>query len=93
MVRGRVEETLSELLDAEAEKLNQEARYECSEQRQSHRSGYYNRNLTANSGNVTLKVLKLKEISFETAIVERYRRRQSSVEDAILVVYWVGVSV
>ena len=46
LVRGSVEETLNELLEAEAEKLTQAARYERNEQRQGYRSGHYNRNLT-----------------------------------------------
>ena len=67
LVRGSVEETLNELLEAEAEKLTQVARYERNEQRQGYRSGHYNRSLTTTSGDVTLKVPKLKGISFETA--------------------------
>ena len=81
LVRGSVEETLNELLEAEAEKLTQAARYERSDERQGYRSGHYSRNLTTTSGDVTLKVPKLKGISFETAIIERYRRRESSVEE------------
>ena len=46
LVRGSVEETLNELLEAEAEKLTQAARYERNEQRQGYRSGHYSRNLT-----------------------------------------------
>ena len=74
LVRSSVEETLNEMLEAEAEKLTQAARYERNEQRQGYRSGHYSRNLTTTSGDVTLKVPKLKGISFETAIIERYRR-------------------
>ena len=92
LVRGSVEETLNELLEAEAEKLTQAARYERNEQRQGYRSGHYNRNLTTTSGDVTLKVPKLKGISFETAIIERYRRRESSVEEALIEMYLAGVS-
>ena len=58
LVRGSVEKTLNELLEAEAEKLTQAARYERNEQRQGYRSGHYNRNLTTTSGDVTLKVPK-----------------------------------
>lgn len=36
---------------------------------------------------------RLKGISFETAIIERYRRRESSVEEALIEMYPVGVSV
>ena len=93
MVRSSVEETLNELLEAEAEKLTQTARYERSEARQGYRSGHYDRNLTTTSGDVTLHVSRLKGISFETAIIERYRRRESSVEEALIEMYLAGVSV
>ena len=59
LVRGSVEETLNELLEAEAEKLTQTARYERSEARQGYRSGHYDRNLTTTSGDVTLHVYDL----------------------------------
>ena len=93
LVRGSVEETLNELLEAEAEKLTQAARYERSAARQGYRSGHYDRNLTTTSGDVTLHVPRLKGISFETAIIERYRRRESSVEEALIEMYLAGVSV
>ena len=83
LVRGSVEETLNELLEAEAEKLTQAARYERNEARQGYRNGHYDRNLTTTSGDVTLHVPRLKGVSFETAIIERYRRRESSVEEAL----------
>ena len=72
LVRGSVEETLNELLEKEAESLTQAARYERSEARQGYRSGHYNRNLTTTSGDVTLHMPRLKGVSFETAIIERY---------------------
>ena len=93
LVRGSVEETLNELLEQEAEKLTQAARYERNESRQGYRSGHYDRNLTTTSGDVTLHVPRLKGISFETAIIERYRRRESSVEEALMEMYLAGVSV
>ena len=79
LVRGSVEETLNELLEKEAESLTQAARYERSEVRQGYRSGHYDRNLTTTSGGVTLHMPRLKGVSFETAIIERYRRRESNV--------------
>ena len=84
LVRGSVEETLNE---QEAKKLTQAARYERSEARQGYRSGHYDRNLTTTSGDVTLHVPRLKGVSFETAIIERYRRRESSVEEALIEMY------
>ena len=36
---------------------------------------------------------KLRRLPFETAIVERYKRRESSVEEALVEMYLAGVSV
>ena len=79
LVCGSVEETLNKLLEKEAESLTQAARYERSEARQGYRSGHYGRNLTTTSGDVTLHVPRFKGVPFETAIIERYRRRESNV--------------
>jgi len=71
LVRSSVEETLNTLLDKEADELLNAEKYERSCERQGYRSGHYQRNLTTTSGDVTLKVPKLKGIPFETAIIER----------------------
>ena len=81
MVRGTVEETLNAMLDAEADQLCGAGRYERSEARQDTRAGSYERTLQTSAGEVSLKVPKLRRQTFETAIIERYRRRESSVED------------
>ena len=93
LVKQSVEETLNSLLDKEAEEITKASRYERTERRKGYRSGHYMRNLQTTSGNVTLKVPKLKGIPFETAIIERYRRRESSVEEALIEMYLAGVSV
>lgn len=93
LVRNSVEETLNNLLEQEAQELTKAARYERTEARQGYRSGHYQRNLTTTSGDVELKVPKLKGMTFETAIIERYRRRESSVEEALIEMYLAGVSV
>lgn len=93
LVRNSVEETLNELLNKEAEELTSAAKYERTEARQGYRSGHYSRKLTTTSGEVRLEVPKLKGVPFETAIIERYRRRKSSVEEALIEMYLAGVSV
>jgi len=93
LVRDSVEETLNGLLEQEAKQLVNAAKYERTGERQGYRSGHYDRNLTTTSGDVTLKMPKLKGITFETAIIERYRRRESSVEEALIEMYLAGVSV
>ena len=93
LVRKSVEETLNELLDKEAEALTNAGKYERTADRQGYRSGHYERNLATTSGDVNLKIPKLKGVAFETAIIERYQRRESSVEEALIEMYLVGVSV
>jgi putative transposase len=93
VVRGTVEETLNALLEAEADRLCNAQRYERSEARRDTRAGHYERNLQTKAGEVRLKVPKLRRQTFETAIIERYRRRESSVEEALIEMYLAGVSV
>lgn len=93
LVRTSVEETLNDLLNREAEDLINAQKYERSEARNGYRSGHYKRNLTTTSGDVTLNIPKLKGVQFETAIIERYRRRESSIEEALIEMYLAGVSV
>jgi putative transposase len=93
MVRSTVEETLNGLLDAEADPLCQARRYEHTDRRTDQRAGHYKRKLHTKAGEVELKVPKLRQAKFETAIIERYRRRESSVEEALMEMYLAGVSV
>jgi putative transposase len=93
LVRDTVEETLNRLLDAEADQLCNAARYERTDARRDTRAGHYQRNLHTKAGEVTLKVPKLRQHKFETAIIERYQRRESSVEEALIEMYLAGVSV
>jgi putative transposase len=93
VVRGSVEETLNALLDAEADRLCNAGRYERSEACRDTRAGSYERKLHTTAGEVRLKVPKLRRQTFETAIIERYRRREISVEEALVEMYLAGVSV
>ncbi|WP_229173827.1 transposase [Bradyrhizobium ivorense] len=40
--------------------------------------------MQTSAGEVNLKTAKLRRHTFETAIIERYRRRESSVEEALI---------
>src|SRR5262249_28027001 len=92
LVRDSVEQTLNALLDAEAEELCGAARYERSPDRLDTRAGHYRRRLQTKAGEATLNVPKLRNLPFETAIIERYRRRETSVEEALVEMYLAGVS-
>jgi putative transposase len=93
LVRGTVEETLNALLDTEAEALCGAKRHERSELRKAYLSGHYNRKLETKTGPVNLQMPKLRYGRFETAIIERYKRRECSVEEALVEMYVAGVSV
>jgi transposase-like protein len=92
-VRQSVEETLNGLLDAEADELCGARRYERSVERLDTRAGHYERKLQTKAGEVSLKVPRLRNLPFETEIIERYRRRESSIEEAMMEMYLAGVSV
>jgi len=93
LVRDSVEDTLNTLLEAEADQMCNAARYERTEARRDTRAGTYERKLQTKAGEVNLKVPKLRQQTFETAIIERYRRREASVEEALIEMYLAGVSV
>lgn len=93
LVRGSVEETLNKLLDEEADRITNANRYERTPDRLDTRAGHYKRKLLTTSGEVELRVPKLRTLPFETAIIKRYQRRESSVEEALIEMYLAGVSV
>ena len=86
LVTDTVQEVLNQVLDAEADEMVGAARYERSADRQDYRSGSYTRKLQTKAGEVELNIPKLREQTFQTAIIERYRRRESSIEEALVIV-------
>ncbi|NIQ07201.1 MAG: IS256 family transposase, partial [Candidatus Korarchaeota archaeon] len=93
VVKSTVEETLNNMLDAEADRLCNAERYAHTKDRTDTRAGHYKRKLHTTAGEVELKVPKLRKLPFETAIIERYKRRESSVEESLIEMYLAGVSV
>ena len=93
IVKTTVEETLNAMLDAEADQLCGAKRYEHSPDRIDTRAGHYERQLHTKAGEVPRKMPKLRNLPFETAIIDRYQRREISVEEALVEMYLAGVSV
>ena len=83
-VRGTVEETLNALHDAEADELCGAKKYERTPDRVDTRAGSYARSLETKAGKVKLQVPKLRKLPFETQIIERHKRRETSVEEALV---------
>ena len=92
LVRQSVQEVLNGLLDAEADRLTNARKYERTEGRQDTRAGHYPRKLLTSAGEVELEVPKLRTLTFETAIIQRYQRREASIEEALVEMYMAGVS-
>ncbi len=93
LVRGGVEETLNKLLEAEAEKLTQAARYERKRPARATAAATMTGTLPPPPETSRSMCPGSRGISFETAIIERYRHRESSVEEALIEMYLAGVSV
>lgn len=93
LVRNSVEETINNLLEEEAKRLANAEKYERTEARKDTRAGYYERGLETRVGKVKLKVPRLRHLPLETAIIERYKRREASIEEALIEMYLAGVSV
>jgi putative transposase len=66
-----VENTLNALLDAGADQLCGAGKYERSEGRKDTRAGSYDRQLHIKAGEVTLTLPNLRNLWFETAIIDR----------------------
>lgn len=92
LARRTVEDTLNALLEEEADDLVKADRYERTAEREAYRAGHYERGLTTTSDQVTLKMPKLKGMRFATAIIERRKRRETSVEEAMIEMYLAGIS-
>lgn len=92
LVRVKVEQTINAMLDAEADEIADAARYGRKTGRKAFRAGHCERTLAAKAGKLSLKVPELKGALFGSAVIERCRRRESSVEEALMEMCLAGVS-
>lgn len=92
LVRKTIEETINAMLDEEADRLVGAGPYERTDERAAYRAGHYERGFTTTSGQVTLRMPKLKGMRFATAVIERCKRRETSVEEAVVEMHLAGVS-
>lgn len=92
LITEKMTQILNAMLDAEADEITNAVRYERKTGRKAFRAGHYERGLTAKVGKLELKVPKLKGALFESAVIERYRRREQSVEESSTDIYPAGLS-
>ena len=91
MAREKVERTINAMPDAEADEIANAAGYERRTGRKAFRAGHYGRTLAAKAGKLSLKAPELKGALFGSTVTERCRRRESSVEEALMEMYLAGV--
>lgn len=91
-VRPTAGEMLNVLPDAEADHLFGAPKYEYTEGRKDISTGSYDRQLRTKADRDTLTVPKLRNLPFETAFIERHRRIESSVKEALIEMYLASVS-
>ncbi len=92
MILQAVESVLNDMIEAEADEQCGAGRYERNAERRSTRAGHYDRQFTTKAGTVTIHMPKLRDLRFSTAVFERWRRREASLEEAFVEMYLAGVS-
>jgi putative transposase len=91
-IRQGVEDLLNGLLQEEVEQFVGAGKYERTGSRRGYRSGSYERQYQTRVGDVNIKMPQTKLIPFSSEVIERYRRREASVEEALIEMYLAGVS-
>lgn len=76
---------MNRLLNAEADQPCNAGCDERSAERSDSRAGSYQRKLQTKASNVELKMSRLRSLPFEIQIIERYKFRESSAEEAFLI--------
>lgn len=92
LVKITVRDVIDQLLEEEADELVNAERYERTAGREAYRSGRCKRKLVTPAGEAGLGVPKLRGATFRTAVIERCRRRETSVGEAVVEMRLAGVS-
>ncbi len=92
LVRKTIEDVINAMLEEEADQLIGAGPYERTDERAGYRAGHYKRGFSTTAGQITLNMPKLKGMRFATSVIERYKRREVSIEEAIVEMYLAGVS-
>lgn len=91
-IRGAMKEVLEGIMEAEAEELLCAKPYERTEERADYRNGKRKRKLTTRVGEIELEVPRMRVLAFQTEVIDRYRRMEISLEEAMIEMYLSGVS-
>lgn len=92
MFRGLLEEVVQQVLEAEMEEAVGASKWERSESRVGHRSGYRERTLITRVGKLELQVPQDRQGRFSTELFERYQRSEKAFVTTLAEMYVQGVS-
>jgi transposase-like protein len=85
-------DSIQQYLEAEMEELLGAGKWERSEERRGHRSGYYTRGLVTRVGKIELRVPQDRQGRFSTEIFDRYQRSEKALFLSLAEMYVQGVS-
>lgn len=92
LVRKAVEEMLDGLLEEAADDLIGAGRRGRTADREAYRAGRCERKPATTAGEVAIRMPRLKGVRFARAVIERCRRREASVGEAMIEMRLAGVS-
>ena len=92
LIRESVRMVLQELIEAEAAEVIGAARYERTTTRTTQRNGHRDRQLSAQAGDVSLRIPKLRQGAFFPVILEPRRRIDQALHAVVMEAYVHGVS-
>ncbi len=91
-LRLNIRHTLITILEEEVNDFIQAALYQRTPERKDYRNGHYERDLVTTAGEVEDLAVPRTRNGFRTELFERYQRRQSELDEAILDIFVKGVS-
>ena len=92
LIRESVRMVLQELIEAEAGEVIGAARYERTSTRTTQRNGHRDRPLSTQAGDMSLRILKLRQGAFFPVILEPRRRIDQALHAVVMEAYVHGVS-
>ena len=92
LMKDRHRQFLEELMGYERQCFLNAHPYQRCEQRVDQANGFYERGLTTRLGVLELKVPRTRSGHFQTQVLQRYRRREPVIDQALKAVFLLGVS-
>lgn len=91
-VKNAVRDVFEAVMEAEAQEMLQARPYERTTTRRDYRNGKRQRKLVTRVGEVELSVPRLRTVPFQSQIIDRYKRMECSLEEALIEMYLQGIS-